>query len=357
MKVLHVTGARPNFPKMAPVEKALRLRGVDQVLVHTGQHFDRNLSAMFFDQLQIPEPDINLGVGAGSHAEQTSKIMTAIEPVLANECPDLVLVYGDVNSTVAATLVAVKMGLRVAHVEAGLRSNDRSMPEEINRLVVDSIADVLYTTSRDASENLEREGVPAEKVHFVGNPMIDSLLSHRGSFESPEFVSSIEGDYSLVTLHRPANVDRPDDARELGSMLTELAEVLPVVFPVHPRSRASLEAQGILKNPNIHVTEPMGYLEFMGTMAGARVVVTDSGGVQEETTVLGVPCLTVRPNTERPVTIWSGTNQLVERSAVVDTVRSELSSPKAVLGPPELWDGKAGERIASHILGDRGLVL
>ncbi|QSZ49898.1 UDP-N-acetylglucosamine 2-epimerase (non-hydrolyzing) [Arthrobacter sp. D5-1] len=352
MKVLHVTGARPNFPKMAPVEKALRIRDVDQVLVHTGQHFDRNLSSMFFEQLQIPEPDINLGVGGGSHAEQTSKIMSAIEPVMANETPDLVMVYGDVNSTVAATLVAVKMGLRVAHVEAGLRSNDRSMPEEINRLVVDSIADVLFTTSKDASENLGHEGIPAEKIHFVGNPMIDSLLSHRKSFETPDYVSAIKGPYSLVTLHRPANVDRPEDAYELGRMLSGLAEVLPVVFPVHPRSRESLAAHGILDNPNILVTEPMGYLEFMGTMAGARVVVTDSGGVQEETTVLGVPCLTVRPNTERPVTIWAGTNQLVERSAVVDSVRSELSSPRTILGPPELWDGNAGDRIAAHVVGD-----
>lgn len=356
MKVLHVTGARPNFPKMAPVEKALRRHGVNQVLVHTGQHFDRNLSGVFFEQLRIPEPGINLGVGPGSHAEQTAQIMKTIEPVLAAESPDLVMVYGDVNSTVAATLVAVKMGLRVAHVEAGLRSNDRSMPEEINRLVVDSIADILYTTSEDASENLRREGMPNEKIHLVGNPMIDSLLSHRDSFEVPDFVSSIRDEYCLVTLHRPANVDRPEDAHELGKMLKELADVLPVVFPVHPRSRGSLEAQGLLNNPNIFITEPMGYLEFMGTMARARVVVTDSGGVQEETTVLGVPCMTVRSNTERPVTIWSGTNRLVARSAVVDAVRSELSSPRAALGPPPLWDGDAGTRIASHIVSG-GLLL
>lgn len=349
MTIVHVTGARPNFPKMAPVERALRLLGARQKVVHTGQHFDRNLSSLFFEQLSIPSPDVNLGVGGGSHAIQTASIMTAIEPVFETERPSLVMVYGDVNSTVAATLVASKMGIAVAHVEAGLRSGDRSMPEELNRLVVDSIADVLFTTSEDASENLLREGVDAGRIHFVGNSMIDSLMANRQFFSVPDFVAGIGAPYALVTLHRPGNVDNPTDADAIAIMLSELATELPVVFPVHPRSWAVLAERGVMDHPRIMATGPMGYLEFMGTMSGARLVVTDSGGVQEETTILGVPCFTVRPNTERPVTIILGTNQLASRSDVVSRVRAELSEPALERPVPPLWDGRAGERIADIV--------
>lgn len=349
MSIVHVTGARPNFPKMAPVERALRLLGARQMVVHTGQHFDRNLSSLFFEQLSIPEPDVNLGVGGGSHAVQTASVMTAIEPVLDACKPELVMVYGDVNSTVAATLVASKMGIPVAHVEAGLRSGDRSMPEELNRLVVDSIADVLFTTSEDASENLLREGVDAERIHFVGNSMIDSLVANKQFFAVPDFVAGMAGPYALVTLHRPGNVDNPSDADQIAAMLLELAAEIPVVFPVHPRSWPVLVERGVMDHPRITAVGPMGYLEFMGTMSGARLVVTDSGGVQEETTVLGVPCFTVRPNTERPVTITLGTNQLASRSDVVGKIRAELSDPMSDRPVPPLWDGRAGDRIADIV--------
>lgn len=355
MRVIHVTGARPNFPKMAPVERALRAFGVQQTIVHTGQHFDRNMSELFFEQLSIPKPHRNLGIGAGSHASQTAEIMKAIEPIFDSARPDVVVVYGDVNSTVGATLVASKMRIPVCHVEAGLRSGDRSMPEEINRLVVDSIADVLYTTCADASENLFNEGASASVVKFVGNPMIDSLLLHQPHFAA-NFPAEFEPltEYALVTLHRPANVDSESDAVEMVGMLKTLSDRIPLVFPIHPRSRKSLDAHGLGELTNVNVVDPMGYLQFMATMERSRLVITDSGGVQEETTMLRVPCFTVRPNTERPVTITEGTNQLVTRTSVLAAVEEELASPKPYAGPPELWDGRAGERIAEDMFGRFG---
>lgn len=348
MKIAHITGARPNFPKMAPVERALRAGGHSQLLIHTGQHFDHNLSQIFFEQLGIPAPDVNLAVGSASHARQTANVMTALEPVLLDYRPDSVFVYGDVNSTLAAALVAAKLDLRVVHIEAGLRSYDRSMPEEINRLAVDAVSDQFFTTALEASDNLLREGSEPASVHFVGNTMIDTLLRHKSEFmeRTPARDLGISGEYALVTLHRPSNVDSPSDARELSRMLMGIAENLPVLFPVHPRtaSRLSLESRG-----GLILTEPLGYLEFLAAMARARLVVTDSGGVQEETTMLGTPCFTVRPNTERPVTITHGSNRLASRSDIPRHVRQTLESPDVQYETPPLWDGRAGERIADIV--------
>ncbi|PZO61940.1 MAG: UDP-N-acetylglucosamine 2-epimerase (non-hydrolyzing) [Pseudoxanthomonas suwonensis] len=333
---------------MAPVERALRESGHEQFLVHTGQHFDRNLSEVFFEQLGIPEPNVNLGVGAGSHAVQTAHTMAAIEPVILTENPDLVIVYGDVNSTLAATLVATKLHIPVAHVEAGLRSGDRSMPEEVNRIVVDSISDQLFTTAEEASYNLVREGIEPRKLHFVGNPMIDTLLRHRSEIDQydPASANGISGDYALVTLHRPGNVDDRKDAMVLERMLAEAAKIMPILFPIHPRAASRLRLSDI---PRLVVVEPLGYLEFLAAMARSRITITDSGGVQEETTVLGVPCLTVRESTERPVTITNGTNQLVSRKDVVAKIHDVMSADVMEATVPPLWDGHAGVRIASSI--------
>ncbi len=348
--VLHVTGARPNFPKAAPVIRALSSRPVRQLLVHTGQHYDPAMSRVFFTQLGLPRPDVDLGVGSGSHGRQTAAIMTGLEDLFTRERPDLVVVYGDVNSTLAAALVAAKAGIRLAHVEAGLRSFDRSMPEEVNRVVTDRLADVLLATSADAVAHLGSEGVPAERIHLVGNPMIDTLLRHRDDLpdEVAEAVAGVEGDYAVATLHRPSNVDDPADARELVGALHEAADLVPVVLPVHPRGRRALEAAGVSGHPAVHVVDPMGYLEFLGLVRDARAVVTDSGGVQEETTILGVACLTLRETTERPVTITDGTNRLVRRSTLAAELEAALARGRQASWPvPPLWDGAAGERIAT----------
>jgi len=353
--VIHITGARPNFPKAAPVIEALRERqGIRQLLVHTGQHYDDKMSDIFFRQLGIPKPDINLGVGSGSHGRQTAAVMFALEELFEDLGPALVVVYGDVNSTVAAALVASKMGIRIAHVEAGLRSFDMTMPEEINRLITDRLSDLLLTTSVDAVAHLGHEGIAPDKIHFVGNPMIDTLLKHRSSFDGEEVRAdlALEGDYIVATLHRPGNVDDPVDAAELVRAMHAVADQAQVVIPLHPRGRARLEAAGFLDHPQMRVIAPLGYLEFMGLVSGARAVVTDSGGVQEETTVLGVPCLTLRPNTERPVTITHGTNRLVSRSDLAGQVRAVLSAGPLETWPvPPLWDGEAAERIAAVIAG------
>ncbi|GAA4701347.1 non-hydrolyzing UDP-N-acetylglucosamine 2-epimerase [Nocardioides conyzicola] len=351
--VLHVTGARPNFPKAAPVIAALERRGVRQLLVHTGQHYDRNMSEVFFQELGLPEPDLNLGIGSGSHAAQTAAMMTALETVFLEERPDLVVVYGDVNSTLAAALVASKLGIRVAHVEAGLRSFDWTMPEEVNRVVTDRLSDVLLVTSADALVHLAREGVDPDRLHFVGNPMIDTLLRLRDRFDGSRVVAelSLPTTYAVATLHRPGNVDDPTTLARMVTALREVGDRIDVVLPVHPRGRQQLAASGLFDHPRVHATDPLGYLEFLGLVEGSTLVVTDSGGIQEETTVLGVPCLTLRPNTERPVTITHGTNRLVTTEDLTQHVDAVLAGggPAHGLVPP-LWDGAAGERIADIVV-------
>src|SRR5258708_4328958 len=312
MHVLHVVGARPNFMKAAPVLRALSAQGVRQSLVHTGQHYDAAMSDIFFSQLEMPAPDFNLGVGSGTHAQQTAAAMQAFEPVVVETKPNLVLGYGDVNSTVAATLVCAKLGVRVGHVEAGLRSRDRSMPEEINRLITDQIWDLLFTPSADGDENLVREGVDASKIHLVGNVMIDTLVRLLPRAED-HFRKDLPSPYALVTLHRPSNVDDLPWLRELLATLTDLSTQVSVIFPVHPRTRQRIQDVGTVTSPRLHLMDPLPYLEFLALEKHAAVVITDSGGIQEETTFLGVQCLTVRENTERPITVTLGTNQLVGR--------------------------------------------
>ncbi|MEW5802951.1 MAG: UDP-N-acetylglucosamine 2-epimerase (non-hydrolyzing) [bacterium] len=375
MHILHVVGARPNFMKAAPVAAALGHKdGIRQTIVHTGQHYDSNMSDIFFGQLGIPKPDFNLEVGSGSHAQQTAQIMSRFEPVVQEQRPDLVVVYGDVNSTVAATLVSVKLGIPVGHVEAGLRSFDRTMPEEINRLLTDQIADLLFTPSLDGDENLMREGVPKEKVHLVGNVMIDTLVRLlpkandeilKGlSMDGPASESSgdnglpafILAPYALVTLHRPSNVDDPDMLTGIIITLNEISQDLPVIFPIHPRTRQRLQSLNLkIDSSRFKLIEPIGYLQFLALQQRAKVVITDSGGIQEETTFLGVPCLTVRENTERPITITSGTNVLVGQNMgrlKEETSRILTGTAKKGSVPP-LWDGRASERIAD-IMEKRG---
>jgi UDP-N-acetylglucosamine 2-epimerase (non-hydrolysing) len=353
MHILHVVGARPNFMKAAPVMRALRERGVKQTLVHTGQHYDANMSDVFFTQLAMPEPDVNMAVGSGSHAKQTADVMTRFEPVVLERKPDVVLVYGDVNSTVASALVCAKLLVPVGHVEAGLRSFDRTMPEEINRLVTDQLADLLFTPSEDGDINLHHEGVSAEKIHRVGNVMIDSLVRLLPTALQCD-QSGLPERYALVTLHRPANVD---DSRVLERILQSLLDInkdLDVVFPVHPRTRQRIGEFGIDVR-HLHLLEPVPYIEFLALQSRATVVITDSGGIQEETTYLKIPCITMRDNTERPITITMGTNVLVGRD--ICKLRTELSKvldgrAKPGTNPP-LWDGRAGERVADILLNVR----
>lgn len=351
--VLHVTGARPNFPKAAPVVRELDRRGIDQFLVHTGQHYDDKMSEVFFRELDLPRPDLNLGVGSASHATQTAKIMTELETVFVEREPALVVVYGDVNSTVAAALVAAKLEQPVAHVEAGLRSFDLSMPEEINRMVTDRLSALLLCTSPDAIAHLAREGAAADSIHLVGNPMIDTLLASRDRFdvERARQEHDLTGPYAVATLHRPGNVDDPRDVAALVAAMHAVADQIRVVLPLHPRGRERLQRAGLFDHSALTIIEPLGYLDFMGLVRGADVVVTDSGGVQEETTVLGVPCLTLRPTTERPVTITHGTNRLVTRDDLAEVTGDVLAAGRPTTWPtPPLWDGHAGERIADVIV-------
>ena len=359
MHILHVVGARPNFMKAAPVLRALASHsGVRQSLVHTGQHYDSAMSDVFFQQLQMPIPDCNLGVGSGTHAQQTAAILTAIEPVLLERKPDIVLVYGDVNSTMAAALVCSKIGIRVAHVEAGLRSRDRSMPEEINRLVTDQLSDLLFTPSEDGNQNLRAEGIDAHKVHLVGNVMIDTLVRLLPQAEQ-QFPAYVASPYAMVTLHRPSNVDDLPWLQEMLSTLSQFSEQLNVIFPVHPRTRQRLGALGsaVEGNGRLRLLDPLPYLSFLALQARAAMVITDSGGIQEETSYLRVPCLTVRENTERPITVSLGTNQLIGRDlkklkrAAGEILRNE-SEPATRAARPciPLWDGHASERIAEIIL-------
>lgn len=356
MLIHHVIGARPNFIKVAPVHTALAdKKKISQGIIHTGQHYDAAMSDVFFNQLGIPEPDFNLGVGSASHAKQTAEVMIRLESVFLERKPDLVLVYGDVNSTVAAALVCSKLLIPVGHVEAGLRSFDRTMPEEINRILTDRISDYLFTPSIDGNENLLREGVPEGRVHLVGNVMIDTLVRLLPSADGRRICRSLgleDKPYVLVTLHRPSNVDDSNDLLNLLHALNEIAAEVDIIFPVHPRTRQMMKEAGEVKfSDSFHFIDPVGYLEFLGLQRRAALVITDSGGIQEETTYLDIPCITIRDNTERPITVTIGSNVLAGRD--VNRVKMEalaiLSGKVKKSRIPEFWDGKAGERIADII--------
>ena len=361
MKIVNVVGARPNFVKIGPLLREMRRHpAIAPTLVHTGQHYDEAMSRQFFGDLDLPVPDHDLQVGSGSHAVQTAEVMRRLEPVLTASRPDAVLVVGDVNSTLAATLTAVKLGIPVVHVEAGLRSFDRTMPEEINRVLTDAVADVLFITEEGARANLLREGAAPEKIHFVGNVMADALLASRMRWSASTIVERLRltgRPFAVLTLHRPANVDDPDVLDELLGALRTIGRRLPIVFPVHPRVRARLGADATEAGATrgLVCLPPLGYLDFVALMSRARLVLTDSGGIQEETTMLGVPCLTLRQNTERPVTVSQGTNRVVGTRP--DTVVAEafrtLDDPPRPVGPPPLWDGAAARRIVDVLLADR----
>ncbi|MCA1566501.1 MAG: UDP-N-acetylglucosamine 2-epimerase (non-hydrolyzing) [Acidobacteria bacterium] len=361
LKVINVVGARPNFMKVAPIVEAMRRRATEfaPLVVHTGQHHDAQMSEAFFRDLELPEPDVHLGVGSGTHAQQTAAALERFEPVVISEQPDWVLVVGDVNSTLACALCCAKLGVRVAHVEAGLRSRDRTMPEEINRLLTDQISDLLLTPSPDADENLLAENIPRERIRFVGNVMIDSLyaqMERAGRSRVREELGLTRGtDYAVVTLHRPSNVDAREPLERVLSALESIGRRLPVVFPVHPRTRRKLEEFKLPERvaalaPRVRLIEPLGYLDFLRLFSGARLVLTDSGGIQEETTALSIPCLTLRDNTERPITITHGTNRLVGTDAASITAAAfdALDHPRASV--PPLWDGQAADRILNALL-------
>jgi UDP-N-acetylglucosamine 2-epimerase (non-hydrolysing) len=368
MKIVNIVGARPNFMKMAPLIKQMcRYPDIAALLVHTGQHYDVSMAGQFFQDLQLPIPDVSLDVGSSSHAQQTAEVMKRLEPVLEHIRPDLVLVVGDVNSTLAAALTAAKLHIPVAHVEAGLRSFDRTMPEEINRVVTDTLSDYLFVTEESGRQNLLREGIATEKIHFVGNVMIDSLEDSRRSWAQADIHNRLQvkkAGYGVVTLHRPSNVDEPSTLRGLLSVLTRIGQQLPLIFPVHPRTRKHLEsltssfptmqfAPGSVPPVGIYCLDPLGYLDFMALVADARIVLTDSGGLQEETSVLGVPCLTLRENTERPVTVTHGTNRVVGTSPekIMAEAFEVLNAP--LPRPPSLplWDGMASQRIVTILRG------
>jgi UDP-N-acetylglucosamine 2-epimerase (non-hydrolysing) len=362
LRLVCVVGARPNFMKIAPIMRAFGVQpGVRGTLVHTGQHYDKAMKASFFEELDIPEPDVDLGVGSGSHAVQTAEIMRRFEPVLEDTKADAVLVVGDVNSTIACALVAAKRGVPVIHVEAGLRSFDRQMPEEVNRVLTDQLSDLLFTTERSAGDNLAREGIAADRVRFVGNVMIDTLLHSR--VRCPDAADVIGGfpgairrvgerDFGLVTLHRPSNVDDPTVLARLAGVLGEIGQDIPLLFPVHPRTRVRIDSTGVSAyfGSAVVLLPPLGYLEMLALMMAARVVLTDSGGIQEETTALGVPCITLRESTERPITVTDGTNTIVGTDP--DRIRACFADVLATGGKrgriPELWDGHAAERIADE---------
>jgi UDP-N-acetylglucosamine 2-epimerase (non-hydrolysing) len=363
IKVICVCGARPNFVKIAPLIEAFNSKGnFNTLLVHTGQHYDEKMSKLFFDDLGIPQPDIDLEVGSGSHASQTAEIMKRFEPVVLDFEPDYVLVVGDVNSTIACGLVAVKLGVKLVHVEAGLRSFDRCMPEEINRLLTDSISDLLFVTEQSGIDNLKLEGIDLDKIHFVGNVMIDTLLANREKAQKSDVLKRLDlvpKAYAVITLHRPSNVDEMINLSEIVSAFEKIQEELKLVFPIHPRTRNNIKGTDLEKRAeameNLLLLEPVGYLDFLHLMSDASFVLTDSGGIQEETTILGVPCMTLRENTERPVTITEGTNRLVHVTFedIVKNCHEILNAGESNHGRvPKLWDGKAAERIAEIIQKD-----
>lgn len=355
IKIVNVVGARPNFMKIAPIQRVMdRYDTIEPVLVHTGQHYDERMSKLFFDDLQMPKPDIYLNVGSASHAVQTARIMIEFEKVLDQEKPDLVIVVGDVNSTAACSMVASKMGVKIAHVEAGLRSFDRDMPEEINRLVTDVLSDFLFVTERSGLDNLKREGIDDSKVHFVGHVMIDSLIHFTEKARQSHIRTDLGlngQDYSLVTLHRPSNVDNKENFIKLLAAFEVIEKELPIIFPIHPRSRKMIEKfdlqDKVAAMSNLRLLEPLGYLDFMNLMHNAKLLLTDSGGIQEETTYLGIPCITMRENTERPVTVDVGTNILVgtDTERIIQEVKNILDGKGKKGQIPELWDGRAAERI------------
>lgn len=366
-KIILVVGARPNFMKIAPVMHELQKNPVLQpVLVHTGQHYDAQMSGRFFEELNIPAPDINLEVGSASHAEQTAKIMMGFEKVCLDEKPDYVLVVGDVNSTAACTLVAAKLNIKTIHYEAGLRSRDRSMPEEINRLVTDAISDYFFTTSADADENLLKEGIPADKIFMVGNLMIDTLVANLKKTEGANLsfqlltsektidVSGLkQSGYGVMTFHRPSNVDDKQSLEKLVDIWGGISQKIPLVFPIHPRTLRNIREFGLFNKiktyPNLYLIEPLGYLEFINLVSNATFALTDSGGIQEETTYLNIPCLTVRPNTERPVTVWEGSNKLIKLDEIAGEVELILDGNGKKGQTPRFWDGKTAERIVAAI--------
>jgi len=360
VKILNVVGARPNFMKIAPLIRDMNARKdrIEHLLVHTGQHYDKSMSDDFFVQLGIPQPDVNLGIGSASHAQQTAKILTAFESVLVEHNPDMVVVVGDVNSTMACALVAAKSGVKVAHVEAGLRSFDRTMPEEINRILTDALSDLLFTTEEAGNENLRREGIPQEKIFFVGNVMIDTLVHCLAAMPpGPPHPGLEKKEYAVITLHRPSNVDHPETLKGMLRAFQDISKNLKLVIPLHPRTRANIERFGLSDalralEENAVVTGPAGYVDMLRLVKDSRMVITDSGGIQEETTYLGVPCITLRANTERPSTVTLGTNTLVgsDTGKLLRAVERVMLDSHARGTIPPLWDGHASERIVEHLL-------
>lgn len=360
MKILSVVGARPNFMKIAPLARAIKThKNVKHIIVHTGQHYDHKMSKSFFEDLDIPKPNINLEVGSGSHAVQTAEVMLRFEKVVLMHKPDVVVVVGDVNSTIACSLVATKLRIPVAHIEAGLRSNDRNMPEETNRLLTDSISDMLFTTCLEANKNLLSEGVPKDRMFFVGNVMIDTLLNNIKKAERSNAVQNMclkKKGYALVTLHRPSNVDDRTNIKVIFSAINEVQKRIKVVFPIHPRTRKNFAAFGLTKMVNsmrnLVLTEPLGYFEFLNLMMNSKLVLTDSGGIQEETTVLKIPCLTIRENTERPITVTEGSNVLVgvDKNKIIRESIKVLNGYEKKCSRPKYWDGKASERIVKKLM-------
>jgi len=379
-KIVSVVGARPNFMKIAPIIEQLKIKNknlkakLKHVLVHTGQHYDEEMSKSFFEDLNLPKPDINLGVGSASHAVQTAKIMIEFEKVCLRERPDLIIVVGDVNSTIACALVASKLGIKIAHIEAGLRSFDRTMPEEINRVLTDAISDYLFTTCEDANENLKREGIPEEKIYFVGNVMIDTLLKYKERAKKSKILEKLGlnkdlqvRSYTLLTLHRPSNVDNRETFINILKALKDVSEKIPIIFPAHPRTQRQIKIFSLEKYFNfvniesnscvnirnsINLLNPLPYLDFLNLMANAKFVLTDSGGIQEETTILNIPCLTLRENTERPVTLKEGTNTIVGSNPekIISKSMDILNGKKKKGRIPKLWDGKAAERIINILI-------
>ncbi len=365
LKVIIVAGARPNFMKVAPIVAAMKRRSDEffPILIHTGQHYDAAMSDAFFRDLEIPEPDVDLGVGSASHAVQTAGVIQAFEPYVLSEKPDWVVVVGDVNSTVACALVCAKLGVKVAHVEAGLRSRDRTMPEEINRLLTDQMAELLLTPSADADENLRAEGIPPERIRFVGNVMIDSLITNLERAKKSTALADLgleNRDYAVLTLHRPSNVDEKFALDRILDALEQIARRLPIVFPAHPRTRKMIDELGLTERveriKGLVLTDPAGYLDFLQLLSGARLVLTDSGGIQEETTVLGIPCITLRENTERPITVEMGTNKIAgtETSKIIQAANEALDHPpdKNARRIPPLWDGQTADRILDALLSE-----
>ncbi|MFH1860441.1 MAG: UDP-N-acetylglucosamine 2-epimerase (non-hydrolyzing) [bacterium] len=360
MKIINIVGARPNFVKISPlIEEMNKFSHIESIIVHTGQHYDYNMSKQFFKDLNIPDPDIHLEIGSGSHAMQTAKIMMGVEGILLREKPDLTLVVGDVNSTIACALVSVKLNIPVAHVEAGLRSFDRGMPEEINRILTDAISDYLFVTERSGMKNLLSEGVSEKKMFFVGNVMIDTLLKYRKQAENTGILKELgveDRNYCLLTLHRPSNVDNQDGLKNILGAIDEIQRDMLVIFPVHPRTRTRMDEFGmrdwIDQMKGLKLIHPVSYLEFLGLMNKAQFVLTDSGGIQEETTVLGIPCLTLRENTERPVTVEVGTNMVIgtEQKRIIEESKKLINGCKKGGTIPEYWDGKAAERIVRILL-------